>query len=403
MPWPLRMLARLIFPLILGIYLFVAWRFSRAITVLSGIPPWKIRLAVIAGVGYLNLLPILIWGAYLTGNGSRLFLHRPTTTLADYLITFPYWFGLILVVEVFPYFLTLEGLAWLLRLFPFSAGINLRMWKSALQVIIVIAVAGYVGARLYLDTFRVQIREVSVSVPHLPRELTDLRMAFFSDLQVDRYTRGSKLQRFESCWEEMSPDVVLFGGDLITHGQQFISPAAEALCRIHPPAARFACMGDHDYWANPRRVAGELSRCGWEFLEDRHMTFAYRGHTVLVTGITHIYSRPLSPAQLHQLLKNAPPAEVKILLVHQPAERVIRAARQYGYHLVLAGHTHGGQIVFRPFGFSLTPTQIENTFYSGYYEYEGMPVIVTNGIGLTLAPVRYHAPAEIVRIRLKKR
>lgn len=65
---------------------------------------------------------------------------------------------------------------------------------------------------------------------------------------------------------------------------------------------------------------------------------------------------------------------------------------------MLAGHTHGGQLVFQPFGIRLSAPRFENRVYRGLNNWNRLPVIVTNGVGLSLAPVRYRAPAEVVRI-----
>jgi predicted MPP superfamily phosphohydrolase len=82
---------------------------------------------------------------------------------------------------------------------------------------------------------------------------------------------------------------------------------------------------------------------------------------------------------------------------------VIEYAAEYGYHVLLAGHTHGGQIIFRPFGFTVTPTQMENDIFTGTYKKDEMSVIVTNGIGVSLVPLRYRAQGEIVQFRFKRK
>jgi hypothetical protein len=92
---------------------------------------------------------------------------------------------------------------------------------------------------------------------------------------------------------------------------------------------------------------------------------------------------------------------VRILLAHQPAEEVIEMAAAAGYDIVLAGHTHGGQIVFHPLGIPLTPSMRETKYYRGHHMVGGMHVVVTRGVGLTLAPVRYHARAEVTTVVLQ--
>ena len=70
--------------------------------------------------------------------------------------------------------------------------------------------------------------------------------------------------------------------------------------------------------------------------------------------------------------------------------------------LLLAGHTHGGAIAFGiPGLFLLAPSNFETRYVSGAYQVGHMTVSVTNGLGFTLAPIRYHAPAEIVVVTLR--
>ena len=103
---------------------------------------------------------------------------------------------------------------------------------------------------------------------------------------------------------------------------------------------------------------------------------------------------------LENALKNQPPNELRVLVAHQPAMPLVAAARANGIDLVLAGHTHGGQIVFRPFGIPITPSRFETRYVSGLYHAGATAVVVTNGVGFTLTPVRYQAPAEVTTITL---
>jgi predicted MPP superfamily phosphohydrolase len=171
-------------------------------------------------------------------------------------------------------------------------------------------------------------------------------------------------------------------------------------CR--PDSARLAaCIGDHDYWSDTEKISNKLQNCGWTFLDNSHRIIFYKNKKILVTGVTYVYSQRTSPNQLRSLLNNAPKADLKILIVHQPSKSVLKIAEEFDYDILLAGHTHGGQVVFRPFGFDITPTKFENEFYSGYLKKNNLNIFISNGIGLTMMPFRYNAPAEILTINLK--
>jgi predicted MPP superfamily phosphohydrolase len=236
----------------------------------------------------------------------------------------------------------------------------------------------------------------------LPKSLNNLSLLLFADLQVDRYTQKDKLDKFETLLGQNQSDILLFAGDLITSGTHYIQQGIDVLCRVQSNSTRIACIGDHDFWADAAMIGNGFKNCGWIFLDNAHHIVLYNNANILITGITYIYSKRISVKELDQLLGNAPEADLKILLVHQPAPTVLRAAETYGYHMVFAGHTHGGQVVVKPFGFNLTPTQFENKIYSGLGKLNDLNIFVTNGIGLTLMPLRYQAPAEIMRIIVKK-
>jgi predicted MPP superfamily phosphohydrolase len=136
-------------------------------------------------------------------------------------------------------------------------------------------------------------------------------------------------------------------------------------------------------------------------MQNAHHLLNIKGSSILITGVTQIYSRKISAEDLDQLLSKAPAADLKILLVHQPSPFIIESAQKNGYNLVLAGHTHGGQIRFKPLGFTFTPSMLETPYFSGIFKVGKLYVTVTNGIGLTFAPVRYQAPAEITNLVIR--
>ncbi len=396
MPWHIRMIYQ-IFPFLLTGQIYAGWRISAAVLALMPLSPTKVRFTTMGILLFFNLLPALIFVRYRSGSHA-LFLFRNHLQPADFLVNFPFWLGVIFVGEVFFYLVAIDGLTLGGKLIPAVPPGYGRKIPAVLTLGVAIFFAIYVPVRFYRDSYTVRLQTYRVGVATLPAALKECALTFVADIQVDRYTGKEKLQRLRERLDQAGGDLLLFGGDLVTNGPDFISVGVEFLCKSPARLARFACMGDHDYWANPGRIAAGLRRCGWQFLENRHHVVEHAGAKILVTGITYVYSQRISTTALRELLRSAPRADLKILLVHQPAWRVLSAAREAGYDLVLAGHTHGGQLVWRPFGIRLSAPRFENPVYRGLNNWSGLPVLVTNGVGLSLAPVRYRAPAEVVRI-----
>jgi hypothetical protein len=258
----------------------------------------------------------------------------------------------------------------------------------------------YVPVKAVVDTTIVRDHTVGVDVRGLPAEFEGLTLTLVSDIQVDRYTGDGKVNQVQRIVAERHPSLVLSAGDLVTNGTAFLDEASRAIGGLHGTLGSIAVLGDHDQWSAPAAIKALHVRHGWEFLDDRHWTMSFKGKTILVTGLTHIYSRRLPPEALDAFLAEGPPADLRLLLVHQPAPEVVDAASRHGYHVVLAGHTHGGQIVAHPLGFPLTPSQFETPYYCGESTVGATTVVVTDGVGLTLAPIRYHAPAQVTTVVL---
>jgi predicted MPP superfamily phosphohydrolase len=89
-----------------------------------------------------------------------------------------------------------------------------------------------------------------------------------------------------------------------------------------------------------------------------------------------------------------------ILLVHQPSG--VLDASMHRVDLVLAGHTHGGQIVL-PWGYApITPSgALSRTYLAGRFTLpDGGTMVVSRGVGTSTIPVRWNAPADLIVITL---
>src|SRR6185436_16019353 len=158
---------------------------------------------------------------------------------------------------------------------------------------------------------------------------------------------------------------------------------------------------DHDYFADRKFVVDQLEARAIVVLENKTTSVAIDGGSVAITGVTNVYRNQVSEQTVASLSRARVPASLSILLTHQPSPWLVKSAAANEYDLFLAGHTHGGQIVFPLPGFLLTGSSFETKYVTGFYRVGPMFVSINNGLGLTLAPIRYHAPAEVTLIVLR--
>lgn len=406
-------MALYVFLLALPLALYVGFRLSSAITDATQNSRFNIskgwaRLMVFAVLTWIYLWPGVLAHYRLGGNFKDLFVMTSQVRWQDYLVQFPAWWGLICIVNIFPYFLALDifGIVSKVRFYSRAKRGEKqpeRRWPSRVKIAVAVFFMIYVGVRTFMDTNHLRITDREVVFKSLPEQFNGLRIAFFGDMHMNRYTQEKELALLKKTLQAGEDELMVFTGDLNSHGLGFLKRAYKVVKNPRGKVGNIACMGDHDYWTAAQAVPREMEQRGWTFLQNRHHLMEYKGRRILVTGITHVYSSRISKYNLERLLAEAPEADLKILAVHQPMEFLVETAAKHGYHLFLGGHTHGGEVVNHVFGIPYSPGQKETRYCWGQHTFKGMHVVVTNGIGRTLAALRYHAPSEITRITLVKK
>jgi predicted MPP superfamily phosphohydrolase len=216
-----------------------------------------------------------------------------------------------------------------------------------------------------------------------------VRLVQISDLHMNTFTPF--FSHVVARLHDLRPDVVLFTGDMIERAAGL--PALEAFLAECPHVPSFAILGNWEHWGgvSPDALRRLYGRHGTELLVNRATDLVVAGRRLRITGLDDLVGgAPDAAAALAPLA----PADHHLLLVHCPAAR--DACPLPGGHradLVLAGHTHGGQIA--PLGFAPVRPPGSGRYVSGWYHDGGPPLYVSRGIGTSLVPIRIGAPPEI--------
>ncbi len=393
MPWPLRMLL-ILWPLVGLLSFYTLRRFQHSVQVVLPNVAEKISRGVFVLWVWVMSYPLVMVVLYASGQYRQHYLMTQDYRWVDVAFTYPFFWTLIIAAIALPYLLIFHGFE---KWGPLRTP-KRRLWLHRLQLALLVVLVLWVPWKSYQDSHTIRLRTIPLELTNKGAVFQNLSILLIADVQADRFTTRQRLQALSTIADTTRYDLTLFAGDLITYSDQHLPEVQESICRFAQQAPAVACMGDHDYWFARQAVPQLLENCGWKFLQNRHHLVRWRDKLILVSGITNIYSNPMPEEQLERFLDMAPPAQLKILLVHQPSEWIAHIAEKYEYHLMVGGHTHGGQIVIPLLGWRFTPTMIENGFYSGRYQLGNLTVVVTNGIGFTFTPLRFGAPAEVTRI-----
>lgn len=399
MPWALSLILSIAVPLV-AIALYVGRRILRALVAVTGWEQKRTRRRMLWFFLFINLLPVVYLLAYLVLGRAGTSLFNGDSFLIDFLFSYPFWMGLAIVAQMFLVFLPLDFLR--LLFLPLLRKHQER-WHSV-EPRLVLAIAGgvlcYGLFTIVTNTWTVRTVERDVQLPEGYERLDGVRIALISDVQADGRTGEWKLKRYVDKVNALKPDLILNAGDVVTGGRNYISLGVSMLGRLQAPHGVISVVGDHDFFSDKGLVVEGLRENGITVVEDSTLILHINDTPLAITGVTYTYRQKPKPEALRENGEAVGDA-YKLFLVHQPAERLVEFAADHGYHLFLAGHTHGGGIALGIPGVSLVaPASFESRYVSGFYEVGGMLVGVTNGLGFTLAPIRYHAPAEIVVLRL---
>ena len=402
MPWTL-VFALVVFLPIAAMNYYV-WR--KAFKSLCELTTWDRKWLRIVSVGFhvwVTILPVVYAISYLIVGRRAIPAFAGESPAIDLIFSYPFWIAMVVVVQLCMVFALLDIFEFAaLRFLPAAKG-WFRRHSSRIYVFLMVIITPYSVVTIVRDTWTVRVVEHNVVLPPELRSLHGFRIAQISDVQEDGRTTANELREYVAMVNALHPDLVLFAGDLVTSGTRYIDSAAEIMGGLQSRFGTFAAVGDHEIFSNKAMVMGALERRGIKTIEDSTIVLNVDSTRVTITVVTYTYLQKPTKAKLHNIMIGMDET-YKIFLVHQPGEELVQFARQNGYNLFLAGHTHGGGLAFGiPGMFLLAPATLESNYVSGLFQVGQMTVSVTNGLGLTLAPVRVNAPAEISIINLQQR
>jgi len=250
-----------------------------------------------------------------------------------------------------------------------------------------------------------EITRRTLSFADLPPGLDGLRLAHLSDLHAGPLVGPGTLRRWRELTEREQPELLLFTGDLVDSRPDELGPFLEAFHGFQPPLGRFAVLGNHDYFDDPRPIWRDLEAAGIRCLENRSALVRRGGDTLAVMGLQDpmarngrfrrmIFGTGPRPAEA---ARDLPAAAFRICLNHRPSEW--EQALAAGARLTLSGHTHGGQINPIP-GFS--SARLIGPRTQGLFREGDDLLYVSRGLGVVGLPIRVGAAPEIAIFTLKR-
>jgi predicted MPP superfamily phosphohydrolase len=205
----------------------------------------------------------------------------------------------------------------------------------------------------------------------------------------------------------LKPDLILLTGDYVHRSPAYIDPVLRELAELRANIGIVGVLGNHDWWESAPLSRECFGKAGIPLIDndrlflspDRKLSSDESHGGLCIAGVgDYIEDR----IRLDRALRDVPEAMPRLLMSHNPdvVEYPPLVAARTRIDLMLAGHTHGGQVRIPGIGTPIVPSRFGSKYASGLVQGPVCPIYVSRGIGTTILPLRFRVAPEIAEIEL---
>ena len=244
---------------------------------------------------------------------------------------------------------------------------------------------------LFYHTTKVKTEEINLKSDKISDEIAILQL---SDFHFDG--RGKLEKNLKKKIREVEYDLVVLTGDYL-NDEDKLAEFITFLKELEFKTKVFAVSGNHDYFKNIEEIRDNFEKEGIIFLENESKKINLKGNEINIIGVG-------SPDGDHDDFRKAVNGlnlteGYNLVLSH--TYHILDSIKDYEVDLVLAGDTHGGQMIYPLIGKILLNIFFETKYLAGKYEIKNTTLYVNRGLGTSLLPFRFNAYPEITQLKIR--
>ncbi|MBF0343610.1 MAG: metallophosphoesterase [Nitrospirae bacterium] len=274
----------------------------------------------------------------------------------------------------------------------YRLGVNVFVPAASEQVrrvFLPLTAALIISTYSYFEALNVTAEHLVIKHPKIPKEAGVIKIAQVSDVHLGLIVRQDRLKRIFDIVSRERPDVLVSTGDLVDSQTDNLDVLAANIGSIPTRYGKFACLGNHEYYAGISQSLKITQEAGFTIL---------RGQVVTVGGFLNIAGVSDFPvgdkSTERELLTSLSRQNYTVLLKHRPIVDKDSIGR---FELQLSGHTHKGQI----FPFSIL-TWLYYPIHAGLLNLKDNTYLyVSKGSGTWGPPMRFLSQPEVTIIELQ--
>lgn len=235
----------------------------------------------------------------------------------------------------------------------------------------------------------------------LPRAFHGLKIAYVSDIHWGTFFSDERLQKLIEQVNALEADLIVLGGDYAEDADGALKfwqqkPVFKA------KVATLAVLGNHDRTlpeSHLPRIQRAMRQSGVIPLVNDVWTLEKEGKILSFAGIDDYYN---GHPDLQKVARLCRKADFSVFLPHSPdvLPQAFALSDPPFFQLALCGHTHGGQVALLGWA-PISSSHLGSRYLSGWYREKGADILVSNGVGTSVMPVRFGAAPQIHLITLQ--
>ena len=248
----------------------------------------------------------------------------------------------------------------------------------------------------------IKIRTIEVKSKDIPKEFDGKRVLFVADFQYDTMTRFNRKQQKKAIEliNAQKKDMILLGGDYATWEKNIPKFYEDAKNIKIPELGVYAIYGNHEY-PGEKETAENMKKIGFNLLANENRKVTINNEKIYIAGVTDLWH---GNPDAKKALEGTKKEDFVLFLTHNPEyfEQMLEAEKGKT-DIILAGHTHAGQVTF--FGkIIMSAVKDKKKYGYGMKEYGGHKIYITSGVGGAFLEmfIRFFAQPEIVIFELKR-
>ncbi len=282
-----------------------------------------------------------------------------------------------------------------------------------LAAFLVVSAALCVAYGYFVEPHRLVITTQTIAPKGWPKALDGYKIVAIGDIHAgSNGVDDAKLRRIVAETNALKPNLIVLLGDYVSEKNETelrmpISEIADGLAGFSAPDGVLAVLGNHDGFTCPSCIKKEFPRVGITVLDNTVVPVTTaNGARFRVIGLPdHMqltYWKVFSDNAKRALAPTEGQGPV-IALEHSPDILEVITGDYLiskDLSLILAGHTHGGQVRFPILGAPIVSSSYGQKYTRGLIKQNGVQMFVTSGIGESILAFRFGVPPEIAELTL---